>query len=123
MKCIRIAREQKIFAAEFDKVICSGQNSFFLPDDKSKVDFERLIKKIRLEVEGHVKSNAHISIGRRLSAQQIEISRKIFSDETLKFDCNRIALRKLNDKIKQFEIVEIFPFLGEELSETQLALW
>lgn len=123
LKLIKIAREQKCFPAEFDKVICSEQTAFFSPKANSKDSLEKLIKRLRLEVKGHIISSAHISIGRRLSPQQIEISRNIFSHEKLNFDCNRIALRKLNDKIGQFEIVQIFPFLGEEISEKQLTLW
>jgi ribosomal protein L20 len=123
LKCIRVAQEQKNFRAEFDKVICSEQTAFFSPKANSKNDFEKLIRRLRLEVKGLIKSSAYISIGRGLSPQQIEISRNIFSDETLNFDCNRIALRKYNDTIKQFEVVQIFPFLGEEISVKQLTLW
>ncbi|WDF45582.1 hypothetical protein PQ459_11805 [Chryseobacterium sp. KACC 21268] len=123
LKCIRVAQEQKNFRAEFDKVICSEQTVFFSPTANSKNDFKKLIERLRLEVKGLIKSSAHISIGRGLSPQQIEISRNIFSDETLNFDCNRIALRKYNDTIKQFEVVQIFPFLGEEISVKQLTLW
>ena len=123
LKLVKIAREQKCFPAEFDKVICSEQTAFFSPNAKSKHDLEKLIKRLRLEVKGYIGSNAHISIGRKLSPQQIEISRNIFSNETLNFECNRIALRKLNDTIKQFEVVQIFPFLGKEVAEKQLTLW
>ncbi|MBD8081050.1 2'-5' RNA ligase family protein [Chryseobacterium caseinilyticum] len=123
LKLIKVAREQKCFPAEFDKVICSEQTAFFSPNANSKNDLEKFIKRLRSEVKGHITSNAHISIGRKLSPQQIEISRNIFSNETLNFECNRIALRKLNDTIKQFEVVQIFPFLGKELAEKQLTLW
>lgn len=123
LKLIKIAREQKCFPAEFDKVICSEQTAFFSPEANSKDDLEKLIERLRSEVKGLIKSSAHISIGRGLSPQQIEISRNIFSDETLNFDCNRIALRKYNNTIKQFEVVQIFPFLGEEISVKQLTLW
>ena len=123
LKLVKIAREQKCFPAEFDKVICSEQTAFFSPKANSKDDLVKLIKRLRLEVKGHIDSNAHISIGRKLSPQQIEISRNIFSNETLNFECYRIALRKLNDTRKQFEVVQIFPFLGKEVAEKQLTLW
>jgi len=123
LKLIKIAREEKGFAAVFDEVFCSEQTAFFTPDDISKGGFKRLLERIRTQVKGKCKSNAHISIGRKLSSEQLEISRKIFSTETLEFNCNRIALRKFNDKTKQFEVVQTFSFLGEESSEKQLTLW
>lgn len=123
LKLIKIAREEKSFAALFDEVFCYEQTAFFSPNVNSKNNLEKFIIKLRLEVKGPIKSNAHISIGRELSSEQLEISKNIFSNEKLDFLCDRIALRKYNDKIKQFEVVHIFPFLGEESSEKQLTLW
>ena len=122
LKLIKIAREEKSFAALFDEVFCSEQTVFFTPDHTSEGGFKRLLERIRMQIKGKCKSNAHISIGRKLSKEQIDISKNIFSNEKLDFLCDRIALRKYNDKIKQFEVVQIFPFLGEESSEKQLKL-
>ncbi|MNK33535.1 hypothetical protein D3C87_520250 [compost metagenome] len=120
LKLIKITREQEIFKAVFDKVVYSQETALFIPDNNCRDNFKKLLERIRLEIKGGIKSRAHISIGRKLSLEQLEISRKIFSDEVLEFHSNKIALRKFNDKIGQFEILRIFPFLGEASSEEQL---
>ena len=124
LKLCKIAREQEIFKTKFDQVICSDQSrsAFASPDIDSHQYFKKLMKKIRTEIAGKANSDAHISIGRQLSTEQLEISREIFSNVKLDFQCTRIALRKFNHKMKQFEIVKIFPFLNEPDSEQQLTL-
>ena len=66
-----------------------------------------------------IKSNEpHISIGRRIQPENIEIAKNIFSENpNITFNCNAIALRVFNDDRKQFDIIETFPFLGKELQE------
>src|SRR5690606_30747642 len=66
-----------------------------------------------------IKSNEpHISIGRRIQPEKIEIAKSLFNEKPdIAFKCNTIALRVFNDERKQFDIIETFDFLGEELQE------
>lgn len=124
LKLIKIANEEKSFDAVFDRVICSEKSlsAFALPDKNSKEDFKKLLKKIRTELKIKGRNDAHISIGRKLSTDKIEISRRLFSNVYFDFHCNMIALRKFDNEIKQFEIVHIFPLSGHGNSEKQLSL-
>lgn len=66
-----------------------------------------------------IKSNEpHISIGRRIQPEKIEIAKSLFNEKPdITFKCNTIALRVFNDDRKQFDIIETFDFLGNELQE------
>lgn len=91
--------------------------AFFLsPTSKSKVSLQPIMKTFhsRLQVPAMYKSyDPHLSIARKLNANQIAIAYSLLKPETLNFSCESIALRKLDPVKKQFEIIATFPFLGE----------
>ena len=68
----------------------------------------------RLQVPAMYKSSdPHLSIARKLDANQIAVANSLWEPEPLTFSCESIALRKLDPIKKQFEIIATFPFLGE----------
>nr|WP_295927193.1 2'-5' RNA ligase family protein [uncultured Dyadobacter sp.] len=54
----------------------------------------------------------HMTIGRRLRADWIEIAYSLFNDFNKKFCCNSIAIRKFNDDRKQFDVIAELPMAG-----------
>lgn len=122
-KLIKITQKEICFDTLFDTVIYSDFSKavFVLPDKKGNEHFKKLLKNVRQKIKGNKnKSNAHLTIGRKLSLEQIENSIGLFPDVKFDFHCNQVALRKFNDNKGQFEIVEIFPFLSKPNDSKQL---
>ncbi|MES2239221.1 MAG: 2'-5' RNA ligase family protein [Bacteroidota bacterium] len=88
---------------------------FIAPDEVSKIDLKQILKHINqfFRVKTLFKNNEpHLSIARQLSAEQIAVAYRLFSNPIeLNFICDRIALRCFNPNIKQFEIIDYFEFM------------
>lgn len=124
-KLVKIGQKESSFDAVFDKVIYS-KTIFVSPNAQGKESFKKLFKNIRQKLNGeNDKSSAHLTIGRKLSPEQIENSKDLFSDVHFNFHCCQVALRKFNENIKQYEIIEIIPLSGEHPKEeiVQLSLF
>lgn len=115
-KLTKITQKETSFDSVFDTVICSdiSKSIFVLPNKNGNEYFKKLLKNVRQKFNGNKNtSKAHLTIGRKLSHEQIEKSKNLFQNTTFDFHCNQLALRKLNLEIKQFEIMHIFPFNGK----------
>ncbi len=114
----RFVKTQVPFTALFNELHCSSVTkcAVFLPSSEYKNRIHDLTKKVRATVPiqklSHI-SKPHISIGRKLTDEQLSVANQLFSNKSLDFECCQLALRKFNPKRKQFEIVEIFTFTGK----------
>ena len=107
-----IAQNEECFDTIFDKVIYSDRSKsiIILPCEQGNENFKKLLRNVRQKIKGYnSKSNAHLTIGRKLTHDQLLKSMDLFSDVRFDFHCNQIALRKFNQNIRQFEIIQIFP--------------
>jgi 2'-5' RNA ligase len=123
-KLERITLKEISFDAVFDKVIYSDLSKaiFVLPNKIGNEFFKKLLVKIRKQIKGdHNKSNAHLTIGRKLKPEQLKKSKDIFPDVKFDFHCNQIAIRRLNKDIGQFEVLKTFPFSGKLDNTEQLS--
>ncbi|RZK15307.1 MAG: hypothetical protein EOO86_16960 [Pedobacter sp.] len=119
---------QKPEYVSFDKIVLSEQSKalVLLPDINSKKYLRDLFKNSRRGLKYMNVTNgsaAHISIGRELNPNQIEAANYIFNDINLDFNCEKIAIRKFNTFIGQFEVIYEFYFLGNQPVEGQLSLF
>lgn len=101
---------------QFTRFDTFPSGAFFIePDKPSKRYLDTLIKSF-IKFQGETPSvvHAHMSIGRKLDASKIVKALALFSAEqpNILFFCDNIALRKLDEGKKQFEIVETFPLKG-----------
>lgn len=121
-KLNKIAREEMPFDAIFDQFVYS-KTILVLPDKDGDERFKKLLEKVRARIKGiNNKIAAHISIGRKLTPEQIENSQNLFPDVNFKFHCNQLALRKRNEKVGQYEIVQTFLFSGVATKEEPIQL-
>ncbi|PWS33781.1 2'-5' RNA ligase family protein [Pedobacter paludis] len=119
---------QKQFHVSFDKIVNSHINTcvFALPDESSKPNLNKVLKMFRKNFKGiNVKfgTNAHISIARNMNDKQLNSVDNIFDEIDLNFECDTIAIRKLNSMKGQFEVIYQFNFLGYPPIEGQLDLF
>lgn len=101
--------------------------AFFLsPDENSKVYLKKTMQEVH-QAFGYKtilkSSEPHISIGRKLSLEQIEIGKSLFESPNLLFTCNRLALRLFNTERKQFDIEEEYIFGNEDKGGQQGVLF
>jgi 2'-5' RNA ligase len=123
-KLERITMREISFDAVFDKVIYSDSSKaiFILPNKSGNEFLKKLLAKIRKQIKSdYNKSNAHLTIGRKLKSEQLKKSKDIFPDVKFDFHCNQLALRILNKDIGQFEVLKIFPFSGKPNNTEQLS--
>jgi hypothetical protein len=112
----------------FDQLIASGKNGavVVLPDKNSKPYLNDLFKRFRQGLRYKKVMNgsaAHISIGRKLHPEDIEIAQDLFEEVSLNFLCEKIAIRKFNDEKGQYEVIYEFCFLGNPPKQGQLSFF
>jgi 2'-5' RNA ligase len=96
------------FQKGVNSVIC------LLPDNESEIILKPLMKRIQkgLKVKlTHSSSNPHLTIGRRLDAENLSVAKTLFMPKkiSLKFCCDRIVLR-VREGNTQFVVIEEFGF-------------
>jgi 2'-5' RNA ligase len=86
---------------------------FIAPNQESKSLLKPIMKKTQqvLPMVKLKKSNdPHISIGRRLTPENIEIAQHLFTTIALDFLCNSMVLREFDPVKKQFFVIDSFSF-------------
>lgn len=101
----------------FDGVDSYANGAVYLkPDLQTKVPLTALMVRVQknLGITNQYKSKApHMSIGRKLSEENVAIALAMFTDAKLDFNCSNLVLRKFNPNKKQYEVFcEDFEFLG-----------
>jgi len=128
-RCIeRICRLQSAQEVTFDSLSLSkfSQAIVLLPSDSCKLYLNDLLKAFRKRLRSKNTingGNAHISIGRELSSAQIDQAENLYENISITFNCDTIAIRKLDEVKKQFVVINEFKLLGNPLKEGQFLLF
>jgi len=87
--------------------------AFYIAPNKDSADH---LKPIMRKIHESLKSLKlkksdipHMSIGRRLTSENLQIANKLFTTVHLEFECNQIVLRELEPH-RQFFVIDTFPF-------------
>lgn len=86
---------------------------YIAPDNDSKKELKHIMKQFNksLQVPDMKKSdNPHLSIARRLSPENLIKASQLFTEIELHFICDSVVLRQFDENIKQFFVIETFPF-------------
>ncbi|MDR0229048.1 MAG: 2'-5' RNA ligase family protein [Flavobacteriaceae bacterium] len=84
---------------------------------------KKVISKIALP-NVYKSSEPHMSIARKLDAERLQKALTFFEHPNLSFMCNQVALRRFNPQRGQYDIIDLFPFLGLPSMEVeQLSLF
>ncbi len=67
--------------------------------------------------------NPHMSIGRRLTREWIALSLFAFTEYEAGFLCYAFAIRKYNEKRRQYEVIDVIPLLGQNGVGEQISLF
>lgn len=102
----------KVSLDHFDSFPNSG--AFFIGVTKdSKNNLVPIMKKIHETLKSlnlKKSDNPHLSIGRRLTPENLKIASELFTEIDFQFECNEIVLREFDPKVKQFFVIDAFPF-------------
>jgi len=88
---------------------------FITPDEVSKESLKPIMQRINntLIIQSlKVSNDPHLSIGRRLTTEQLATAYSMFTEIDTHFLCDSMVLRKFNETIKQFEVTDTFMFQG-----------
>ncbi|TDO99256.1 2'-5' RNA ligase family protein [Flavobacterium sp. 245] len=102
----------QIYLDHFDAY--EESRAFFIsPSEDSKINLKPMMKKIQeaLQISSKDRSDdPHISIGRNLTPENIQIARDLFTTINMEFLCDAIILREFDPIKKQYFVLETFPF-------------
>ncbi|MBF4466416.1 2'-5' RNA ligase family protein [Flavobacterium sp. LC2016-12] len=102
----------QIYLDHFDAY--EESRAFFIsPSEDSKINLKPMMKKIQeaLLIPSKDRSDdPHISIGRNLTPENIQIARDLFTKINMEFLCDAIILREFDPLKKQYFVLETFPF-------------
>ncbi|WP_125723089.1 2'-5' RNA ligase family protein [Flavobacterium ustbae] len=86
---------------------------YIAANEESKSNLIPIMKKIH-EILKPLKlkksEDPHLSIGRRLTSENLKIASELFTTIDLVFLCDSIVLREFNPAVKQFFVTDTFPF-------------
>lgn len=89
---------------------------FLAPDKPTKETLTDLMKRIQKNLiikKSYHSKDPHISIGRKLTEENVTIALEMFKEAKLEFDCTSIVLRKFNPVKKQYDVLpNEFKFIG-----------
>lgn len=114
----RIAAHIKPFYTICNAFDWFDNGAFYIkPNQNSAEHFTFLMKQIIKESNQIKKTitstNAHLSIARKLSTENLKIAQQLFTQVHFEFEITHLTLRKFNETEKQFKILKEFPFLSK----------
>ncbi len=85
--------------------------------------FDKKFKKQYMQKWADESKNPHMSIGRRLTREWIALAYSIFTDYEAGFLCDSFAIRKYNEKRRQYEVIDTIPLQGQSGGGVQISLF
>ena len=113
-KLIKVCDSFTPFEVLLDHFGSYESGAFFIaPNEESKENLKPIMKKTQeaLQLSNLKKSSdPHISIGRKLTPENLKIASQLFTTIAMDFSCKEIILRELDPVKKQFFVIDKFPF-------------
>lgn len=85
--------------------------------------FDKKFKKQYMQKWADESKNPHMSIGRRLTREWIALAYTIFTDYEAGFLCDSFAIRKYNEKRRQYDVIDIIQLQGPNGVGEQISLF
>lgn len=85
--------------------------------------FDKKFKKQYMQKWADESKNPHMSIGRRLTREWIALAYSLFTEYEAGFLCESFAIRKYNEKRRQYDVIDTIPLLGPNATGGQISLF
>ncbi|CAI2768509.1 2'-5' RNA ligase family protein [Flavobacterium collinsii] len=113
-KLIKVCDSFTPFEVLLDRFGSYESGAFFIaPNEESKENLKPIMKKTQeaLQLSNLKKSSdPHISIGRKLTPENLKIASQLFTTIAMDFSCKEIILREFDPVRKQFFVIDSIPF-------------
>ncbi len=112
----KIARRLPEISVCFNELMKFHHGTFcILPDEDSKTKVVKIITDFHeLPIKNTAKNRQpHITIGKGLSDKEMYIAGELITRISLKFKINSVVLRKFNEELNHYDIVDEYPFLNQ----------
>lgn len=92
-----------------------GGAFYIKPDEESSLYLKALFKAIAVKVkeiipDAYICTTPHLSIGRKLNEEQLQIAKTNFPNYSNSFLCDGVMIREFNPKRKQYDLKEFLRF-------------
>jgi hypothetical protein len=115
-----IAARQPDIKLRFNRLMKFDHGAFcIVPDEESENKLRKLMADFQQLPVTNTAINRlpHITIGNGLSDKELHIAAQLITDINLKFEAEKIVLRKLDTETTQFNALEEFPFRNRHLQQ------
>lgn len=85
--------------------------------------FDKKFKKQYMQKWADESKNPHMTIGRRLTREWVALAYSLFTEYEAGFLCESFAIRKYNEKRRQYEVIDRIPLLGKNVLGEQISLF
>jgi hypothetical protein len=112
-KLIANWRKEVVFLNSFDAF--EGGAFYIKPDEYSSMYLQELLKAVGSKVKEIIPkvytcTNPHLSIGRRLNEEQMEVAKTNLTTYSNSFLCEGVMIREFNAMRKQYDLKEFIQF-------------
>ncbi|MGX7668409.1 2'-5' RNA ligase family protein [Flavobacterium pedocola] len=86
---------------------------YIAPDPCSKMGLKAIMSHVNNSLciaEKKTNNDPHMSIARRLTPEALGKAQEMFEQVDINFLCDHVVIRQFNPDLKQFEIIDRFPF-------------
>lgn len=85
--------------------------------------FDKRLKKQYTRKWADESKNPHMSVGRRLTREWVELAYATLPTYEATFRCDSFVIRKFNEKRRQYDVVDVLPLMGSPEPLAQLDLF
>lgn len=100
---------------------------YISPNEVSKDELKKIMKRFHNATKPFAKvyksSEPHISIGRKIDEEKLKIAIEMFKTINFSFNCDTVAIRFFDDKLRQYKIKEKYCLNGNPQNPIQTSLF
>ncbi|SDD83408.1 2'-5' RNA ligase superfamily protein [Dyadobacter soli] len=85
--------------------------------------FDKKFKKQYMQKWADESKNPHMTIGRRLTREWVALAHSLFKEYEAGFVCDSFAIRKYNEKRRQYEVIDTILLSGQKPVGEQISLF
>lgn len=85
--------------------------------------FDKKFKKQYMQKWADESKNPHMTIGRRLTREWVALAHSLFTEYEAGFLCELFAIRKYNEKRRQYEVIDTILLSEQRLAGEQISLF
>lgn len=85
--------------------------------------FDRKFKKQYMQKWADESKNPHMTIGRRLTREWVGLAHSLFTEYEAGFLCQSFAIRKYNQKRRQYEVIDNIDLRGHGSADGQMSIF